>query len=309
MKQVLHYFIFVSALFWSADLSAQRNRLDFNEGWKFYKGDDSTARQTSYNDKSWRSLHLPHDWSIEGDFSAAHPATFHQGALPTGIGWYRKTFSLPAGFSGKDVLIQFDGVYRNSEVWINGHYLGKRPNGYVSFRYDITPFVQKNKKNTIAVRVDNSLQPSSRWYTGSGIYRNVWLMAVPKISIDDRSVSITSEDVSEKEATVHMRYTVRNRTGNRQQLRLVHQVVDAAGNKVAGFAHASTQMLVDTAGDEIYSIRILKPRLWSVDQPALYRIISSMYAGGQLIDRYTSIFGIRSFDFDPLQGFFLNGKG
>src|ERR1044071_1800784 len=168
-------FIFISYL-------ATGQRVDFNKGWKFHPGNDSTALHVKYDDSKWRTLDLPHDWSIEGEFKESHPATTQGGALPGGIGWYRKTFSVPAD---KNTAITFDGVYRNSEVWINGHYLGKRPNGYISFQYDLTPYIKRSpEKNIIAVRVDNSQQPNSRWYSGSGIYRNVWLdLTAPAASV------------------------------------------------------------------------------------------------------------------------------
>ena len=153
-----------------------RSVIDFNKDWKFYLGNDSTAINTNYNDAAWRKLSLPHDWSIESNFIKDAPATNQGGSLPGGIGWYRKTFIVPLSSKDKNVSIEFDGVYKNSEVWINGHYLGKRPYGYSSFSYDLTPHLFFNKQNVIAVKVDNSQQPDSRWYTGSGIYRNVRLV-------------------------------------------------------------------------------------------------------------------------------------
>ena len=174
MKFKLIYTILLfcfTALYSNAQL---RKNIDFNSDWKFNLGNDSTASNENFNDAAWRTLILPHDWSIEGSFSKEHPATNQGGALPGGIGWYRKTFTLAEVDNEKYVSIEFDGVYRNSEVWINGHYLGKRPNGYISFSYDLTPYLKfGNQKNVIAVKVDNSQQPNSRWYSGSGIYRDV----------------------------------------------------------------------------------------------------------------------------------------
>ncbi len=158
----------------------------FTKGWKFYLGDatSSLVVAPAYNDSNWRSLNLPHDWSIEQQFDKNSPTGTGGGALRGGLGWYRKTFTLPAATAGKQVYIDFDGVYRNSEVWINGHYLGKRPNGYISFRYELTPWLHYgNEKNVLAVRVDNSKQPNSRWYSGSGIYRNVWLVMVSRLHV------------------------------------------------------------------------------------------------------------------------------
>src|SRR5690349_1922322 len=171
MKRYLYILVLALSI---KHASGQRTVIDFNPNWKFWLGDTSIAKEPGYNDNNWRVLNLPHDWSIEGEFSEKNPGTPNQAALPTGIAWYRKTFALPATANDKNVFIEFDGIYRNSEVWINGHYLGKRPNGYISFSYDITPYCDSNAaQQVIAVKVDNSLQPNSRWYTGSGIYRNV----------------------------------------------------------------------------------------------------------------------------------------
>ncbi len=147
-------------------LSQTQQRENFNKGWKFFQGDDGKASDAGFDDSKWRRLNLPHDWSIEGSFDEKNPAKTDGGALPTGIGWYRKTFTIPASSSKKYLSIVFDGVYRNSEVWINGHYLGKRPYGYSSFSYDLNGWLKYGQKNVLAVKVDNSEQPNSRWYTG-----------------------------------------------------------------------------------------------------------------------------------------------
>ena len=158
-----------------------RNITSFNANWKFSLGTMPGAFQVNYPDQSWRILTLPYDWSIEGTFSKDHPATYGGGALPGGMGWYRKQFTVPASARGKYIVVDFDGVYRNSEVWINGHFLGKRPNGYISFRYELSPYLKYGGSNVIAVRADNSKQPNSRWYSGSGIYRDVKLITLNKI--------------------------------------------------------------------------------------------------------------------------------
>ncbi|MDX9904550.1 MAG: beta galactosidase jelly roll domain-containing protein, partial [Bacteroidales bacterium] len=162
-----------------------RERISFNEGWTFTLEGIDDARQAGYDDCSWRAVDLPHDWSIEGEFSESHPASPGGGALPGGIGWYRKSFTVDPEKDDRIICIEFDGVYRNSEVWINGNYLGKRPYGYSSFRYELTPFLHYgDEENILAVKVDNSQQPNSRWYSGSGIYRNVWLVTTEKIAVD-----------------------------------------------------------------------------------------------------------------------------
>src|SRR5476649_2412404 len=193
-------------LFTLKDFAQQsRTVADFDRGWHFNLGDVKDGEKISLNDASWRLLNLPHDWSIEGKFSKDNPATPEGGALPGGIGWYRKTFTVPAASKNKSVYIDFDGVYQKSDVWINGHHLGFRPNGYISFQYELTPYLNYGaKKNTIAVKVDNSMQPNSRWYSGSGIYRNVWLVTTNKTAISHWGTYITTPQISKSSATVHV---------------------------------------------------------------------------------------------------------
>jgi len=172
---------------------AQRHTLNLDRGWRFHLGDLPGAQELGFDDAGWRTLDVPHDWSIEGAFSDTNPAGAHGGALPGGVGWYRKAFSIPQMDTGRLVFVEFDGVYRNSEVWINGRYLGKRPYGYSSFRYALTPYLPYGRgRNEIAVRVDNSQQPNSRWYSGSGIYRHVRLVTMEPVHVDQWGTYITT---------------------------------------------------------------------------------------------------------------------
>src|SRR4029078_13383791 len=206
MVTPLRNLFLIASVLLSLQAWSQRTTTNLNHGWKFYLGDDSAAREITYDDSKWRLLNLPHDWSIEGSFSKDYPTTFNQGALPAGIGWYRKTFTVPTTSKEKRIFIAFDGVYRNSEVWINGHYLGKRPNGYISFRYELTTYLKFGaEKNVIAVKVDNSKQPNSRWYSGSGIYRNVWIIKTNPVYVDHWGTYITTSKVNENRATVTVR--------------------------------------------------------------------------------------------------------
>ena len=197
------------ALLWlsqySLAQSSPRVVIDFNKDWKF-RLEDSAAVIDPFDPSALRTVNLPHDWSIESNFSKKFPATSQGGALPGGIGSYQKTFELPANGRGKNVSIEFDGVYRNCEVWINGNYLGKRPNGYISFHYDLTSYINyAPSKNMIVVKVDNSQQPNSRWYTGSGIYRDVKLeLTIPYASVARSGTFITTYDISKKEAYVNI---------------------------------------------------------------------------------------------------------
>src|ERR1035437_1221777 len=199
----------------------KRQRQNFCSDWKFYLGDVKEGQSPDLNDASWRKLNLPHDWSIEGSFSKNNPATPGGGALPGGIGWYRKSFSLPQDENGKRFYIEFDGVYRNSEVWINGHYLGIRPYGFSSFRYELTPFLNfGSKKNLLAVKVDNSKQPNSRWYSGSGIYRNVWLVVTNPVFVDHWGTYVTTPEITVNSAKVHVVTKVRKKKSSDQKITL-----------------------------------------------------------------------------------------
>jgi beta-galactosidase len=284
--------------------SQPRQVISFNKDWKFFLGDDEKAKEIGFADRNWRTLDLPHDWSIEGAFSEKYPTTFNEGALPAGIGWYRKTFTLPATLKSKKVYINFDGVYRNSEVWINGHYLGKRPNGYISFRYDLTPYLQfGSTKNVLAVKVDNSAQPNSRWYTGSGIYRKVWLEATNAIAIDQWGSFITTPHVNGSEAIVQIQTQIANEAGKPERVNLNYEIFDEK-NRLVAADHSTSE----PDGSHLAKLTIKNPRLWSVDRPFLYRAVTTITKDGKLLDRYETSFGVRSFSFDAQKGFFLNGK-
>lgn len=306
------YFFFLFSFIFSLDIQAQpRSTIDFNKDWKFLLGDDSAARQPAYDDSKWRQLSLPHDWSIEGDFSKDHPATTQGGALPTGIGWYRKTFMLPAGTLNKNVRIEFDGVYRNSEVWINGIYSGKRPYGYSSFSYELTKYIKPAPaKNVIAVKVDNSQQPNSRWYSGSGIYRNVRLVATGKISIEKWGTFITTSEVDSKTASINIDTKIDNTTEKAEWVSIVTDIYDASG-KLISDGSLSRNGKMRAVGPQITHMRsiiISNPELWSVDKPYLYKAVTKLFINGKLIDECNTSFGIRSFYFDKDKGFFLNNQ-
>jgi beta-galactosidase len=285
-----------------------RSVTDFDKGWHFHLGDVSDGQKTSLNDAGWRMLNLPHDWSIEGKFSKDNPATPEGGALPGGIGWYRKTFTVPAASKGKLVYIDFDGVYQKSDVWVNGHHLGFRPNGYISFRYELTPYLNFGGQNTIAVKVDNSVQPNSRWYSGSGIYRNVWLVTTNKVAIDHWGTFVTTPEVSSKSASISLQIKVKNNTAA-SDLAVKTTIYDAAGKAVASHEDAvSGSKLKDSVILIDQKFAVTKPTLWSVEQPYLYKVSTSVIVNNKLVDSYTTPLGIRYFNFDADKGFSLNGK-
>jgi len=285
-----------------------RTVADFDKGWHFHLGNVDDGEKTNLNDAGWRTLNLPHDWSIEGKFSKDNPATPEGGALPGGIGWYRKTFTVPAASKNKLVYIDFDGVYQKSDVWINGHHLGFRPNGYISFRYELTPYLNFGGKNTIAVKVDNSVQPNSRWYSGSGIYRNVWLVTTNKVAIDNWGTYVTTTDVSTKSATINLKVKIKNHARS-TAITIKTVIYDAAG-KVASAAGdiIAKADLKDTVISSNQNITVKSPVLWSVEHPYLYKVVTTVLADNKIADVYTTPLGIRYFNFDVDKGFSLNGK-
>ncbi len=299
--------VFILFVFFATAQEKARTKIDFDKDWKFKLDSTQQYHEQNINDANWRTLNLPHDWSIEGTFSKDNPATPGGGALPGGIGWYRKTFTIPSTEKNKIVLIDFDGVYRNSEVWINGHSLGVRPNGYISFQYDLTPYLNYgNQPNVIAVKVDNSKQPNSRWYSGSGIYRNVWLVTTNKIHVDHWGTFITTPTVSDKETTVNVLTKVANVAGSAEPITITTTLYDASGKAVA--QSSITLGAADKESKAQQTLKVSNPKLWSIDEPYLYKAVSQIKSGTQILDTYETPFGIRYFNFDINKGFSLNGK-
>lgn len=281
--------------------------LDFDRDWRFHLGDIAGAQEPSFDDAGWRRLDLPHDWSIEGVFSDTNPAGAGGGALPGGIGWYRKTFFLAATDTGRLVFIEFDGVYRNSEVWVNGHSLGLRPYGYSSFQYALTPYLRAGRAaNVVAVRVDNSRQPNSRWYSGAGIYRHVRLVVTDSVHVDHWGLYLTTPEVSARSARVRVRTMVRNETAQGRRVGVHTIVVDSAGRTVADASTIAT-VPPDSVAEVAQDLRVASPRRWSLERPYLYRTVTRVECGGAACDSVVTPFGIRSFTFRPDSGFFLNG--
>lgn len=290
----------------NAQVYSQRKQLFDNE-WKFYLGDVSDANSIDFKDQSWRNLNLPHDWSIEGKLDQKNTTGGGGGYLPAGIGWYRKNFNVPPSWKSKRVSIYFEGVYMNSEVFINGKLLGVHPYGYTSFYYDLSPFLDYNKKNVIAVRVDNSEQPNCRWYSGSGIYRHVWMIVTEPIHIDNWGVGITTQQVSSGNATVQIRTLVKNETNAPQKFSLL---TDVAKQNVH-ITKAITSDIEINANDqkEISQIIVINnPQLWSPENPYLYHAQIKVIVGNKTDDNVSAPFGIRSLKYSAESGFQLNGK-
>lgn len=271
-------------------LSARESQL-FDKGWLFTLADSAGMEQVNYLDINWRHLDLPHDWAIEGDFSPANPSGASGGALPGGIGWYRKHFSVNPKEKNKRYVIAFDGVYMNATVYVNGHKLGTRPYGYSSFEYDITPYINKVGDNVVAVRVNNSDQPNSRWYSGCGIYRHVWLKKSAESYITQwgQYVSTTPQGEVKIKVDAHV--------AGGKKMTVRHTILDAAGKVVA-----------KGVGGETQTLKVTNPHLWNIGDGYLYTVKSELLVGGKVMDIETTKTGFRDIKFDAQKGFFLNGK-
>ncbi|MBN1935587.1 MAG: DUF4982 domain-containing protein [Anaerolineae bacterium] len=285
-----------------------RQHLLFDQDWRFARGDLPGAEAAAFDDAGWRSLDLPHDWSIEGPFSEDAPCGGGGGSLPGGIGWYRKRFTLSDQDRDKKAILQFDGVYKNCAVWLNGQRLGFHPYGYTSFHYDITPYLNLGEQeNVLAVRVDNSQQPDARWYSGSGIYRHVWLTLTDAPHVAHWGVFVRTPVVSESVARVEVLTGVQNDGDAPRDCVLITTVVDAGG-KVAGTAESRHPLAPGQTHEFVQRIRVTQPHLWSVEDPYLYRVQSAVKCGEQVVDRYETPLGIRTAEFDADRGFLLNGE-
>ena len=293
-----------------------RQTLSFDQAWRFHLGEVDGAQQPALADAEWRSLDVPHDFSIEGPvgadpatmdgpFDRKSPGGTSAGALNGGIGWYRKTFTLPEDSAGKRVNVQFDGIYMDSEVWLNGTSLGKQPYGYTSIQFDLTPHL-KPGSNVLAVRAFVQ-QPCSRWYSGAGIYRHVWLTLTDPVHIAPWGTYVTTPEVLDSAATVKVRTQVRNDGKDGAKATLTTVIVDAAGKKVA--EQQAAESIAGGADHEFSdTLKVVTPKRWSTTEPYLYQVVSELRIGERLVDRYVTPLGIRTLEFTADNGFLLNGK-
>lgn len=278
--------------------------MDYN--WKFTRGDVKGAEEPGFNDSKWKTVTIPYDWSIEGKFSKNAATGGAGGYLPTGIGWYRTQFTLAKVSKNEDYWILFEGVYMDSDVWLNGHHLGRHPYGYTSFYYHLGPYLKRGK-NVIAVRVDNSHQPNSRWYSGSGIYRNVWLNVAGPIHIAQWGTDITTPSVDSTSATVVVRTKIDNDLHSSIRIELRSSVVDEAG-KVVSTVETPVTLLPSGRIKAEQKLTVTDPSLWSVETPSMYMMKSILLEGTKIVDSLDSPFGIRRIRYDVNKGFLLNGK-
>jgi beta-galactosidase len=284
---------------------ARTTTVSFDTGWKFHLGDVSGAQGTSFDDSSWTSLNVPHDWSISLPFNQSSAATYEGGYLDGGLGWYRKTFDLPAS-SGQKIFVQFDGIYMDSTVYLNGTQVCARPYGYVSFECDLTSGAKLGGSNVLAVKV-NHQQPSSRWYSGSGIYRHTWLKTVNPVRVAYTGTQVTTPTVSSTSATVNIAVTVQNDATSEQSVTVASSVRDASGTEVAKGSSAATAVAAGKTANVTHTATVSNPKLWSTSSPTLYSVVTTVSVGGSVVDTYTSPLGIRTFAFDANTGFSLNG--
>lgn len=294
-------FLLVAAV--AARAQSPRRTILFTNDWKFYKGDITDGQKENLDDAGWRKVELPHDWSVEGPFSQEWASG--TGFLPGGIAWYRKSFSLNDIAPGDRAYIYFDGVYKNSEVWLNGQSLGKRPNGYIPFQYELTDHLKK-ADNILAVKVDHSKFADSRWYPGSGIYRNVYLIIKKPVHISLWGVSFSTPLITAQQATANIVVSVNNTLPAEANI-TVESKLSKAG-KVVSTATGKITAGANTTQEANLSFKVSRPQLWSVEQPNLYTLTVSVYNNGKKTDEYTDKVGFRYFHFDANTGFSLNGK-
>ena len=300
MKKLLILIVVLAAVTFRAEA---REKINFDKGWRFILADSAQMSLAMYDDSAWRMLNVPHDWAIEGDFSASAPSGNSGGALPGGVGWYRKSFEVAAADKGKLFYIDFDGVYMNAKVWINGQLLGQRPYGYSSFRFDLTPHLKFGAKNVVAVRVDNSDQPNSRWYSGCGIYRHVWLVKTEKIHVAHWGTHVVAEGNK-----VSVSVSIDNNTTSQQTVVVRNKIISPVGVQVAS---ASKKLSLNPSAKSIRSLSQLKvsrPQIWSCETPYIYKVVTTIEQNGKVVDTYETPTGFRTFKFDAEKGFSLNGK-
>ncbi|MCG9972819.1 sugar-binding domain-containing protein [Christiangramia crocea] len=297
----LTFIVFIVGCSSEQQENPQRRQL-FDADWKFSLGETIGAGTVDFDDSNWRDLDLPHDWSIESKPDIENPSKGDGGYYPTGTGWYRKTFEVPQKWSNKKVLVYFEGVYMNAEVYINGEKLGVQPYGYTSFDFDLTPYLKPGQENVLAVKVDNSNQTNSRWYTGSGIYRYVWLKVTDPLHIAHWGVAITTPEINEAQAKVHVKTKLKNETSSPQSFSLSTRIKNSEENVM------EVNLQPNEEKEVTQEVIVENPSLWTPESPELYKAEISIIQDSETIDQVTEPFGIRDIQFSADNGFELNGE-
>jgi beta-galactosidase len=311
----------VSILFFVSAMMGQNSparTISFNQAWTFTKNNSTDAEQPNFDDSKWRKVNLPHDWSIEdlpnqekdkvvGPFSKNSIGKAATGWTVGGTGWYRKKFVTGKNEQNKVVSINFDGVYMNADIWLNGKHLGNHPYGYTPFYYDLTPYLNPaGQENVIAVKIRNEGK-NSRWYSGSGIYRHVWLTVTDPVHVDTWGIYITTPEVDKDKASIKVSSTIKNELVSNSVINLVTTILDPSG-KVVGSTQKKLELPAGQSVTDQQSITVPNPVLWSIETPKLYKSITEIKNGDRTIDQFETIFGIRTITFDGTKGFSLNGK-
>jgi beta-galactosidase len=313
MKSIIHLskrMCILMLLFASITATGQQIRkvTRIDRDWRFHLGDSENAQAVKFDDGKWRKLDVPHDWSIEGDYDENAVTKRGGGYLPAGVGWYRKSLTLPKADAGKRVFIEFGAVMANSDVWVNGHHLGHHPFGYVPLLYDLTDHVTfDGKPNIIAVKADNTPQPASRWYTGAGIYRHVDLITVAPVHLERYGVFISTPEASKEKAVVSVKSSVVNQSKQNKTLTVQTVITSPAGKSLQSEATPLTVKAGETATCE-QTIAVTAPELWDIESPNLYTAVTTVSEGKNAIDDQQNTFGIRFFEFRSETGFWLNGR-
>ena len=311
MNQTLRFGIPIVAALLAIPVNAaqpQKSRLELeaDSDWRFLLGDPSGAEARRFADGSWRTLNLPHDWSIEGVPDKNNLTGSGGGFFPAGTGWYRKTFTAPREWKGKRVSVEFDGVYRDATVYLNERKLGSHPYGYTSFAFDLTPELDFSGPNVLAVRVNNSAQPNSRWYSGSGIYRHVRVVVTDPVHVAHWGVFVSTPEVSDSMANVSLRTRVVNESAGQASLTVKTALADRTG-KQAGSAQSTVSIAPGSENEVSQQIAVAGPALWSPNSPTLYRAITQVLKDGTVVDEVVTPFGIRSISWSAEKGLLLNG--
>ena len=289
-------------------LGAERLHQSFDFDWRFTLAAPAGAEVPGFDDSAWTSVQLPHDWSMTLPYlSPEEGGKGSMGFMQGGLGWYRKTFAVPAAWKGRRVSLEFDGVYHRATVYVNGREVGFHPYGYTAFAYDITDYLIPGGENLVAVRVDHSDCPTSRWYSGSGIYRHVWLNVTDPVHVGLWGTYVTTPAVSAEQASVRVETTVENDLSRPVAVSLGSELRSPSGRVVA---RRASEAALPAAGREavIQEFTVDAPELWDLDSPQLYTLVTTVRRGGKVVDRYETPFGIRDIRFDPDKGFFLNGR-
>ncbi|MGB8262038.1 MAG: sugar-binding domain-containing protein [Terracidiphilus sp.] len=310
LTRIAFLFVIGAALFAVSSRAARprapRQQLSADAGWKFQSGDPAGAEKPAYDDAAWRSVDLPHDWSIEAPADEKNPSGTGGGFAPTGIGWYRRTFTAPASWQGRQVTVEFDGVAQNATVYLNGEKLGIHPYAYTSFRFDLTPHLKVGAANVLAVRVDTSEQPASRWYTGSGIYRHVRIVVTEPVHVAPWGVFVSTAELTDSGAKVLVKTEMENSSAAAAELTVKTTLLDSAGKRVAE-SQTAVQVAAGQKQETAQTLALAHPAPWSPEHPSLYRALTQVLAGSRVVDELETTFGVRSIQWSVEKGLLLNG--